>query len=138
MLFFIGVFLLLMATGVVPVNDEDLHAPGGILALCAVVFLAGGVAVAFPSDKRLKMSMVVLILLSFLIIGGWISLFGDARHFSGGIPFVSRESNAVLARFAFGAGALMVFGMLLLALKDLIRAFADHARNLPDSGSPES
>ena len=127
-----------MAAGVVPVDDGDPHAPGAVLVLCAIVFLAGGVAVAFPADKRLKMSMVVLILLSFLTTGVWVSLFGDARHFSGGIPFVSRETNALLARIAFGAGALMVFGILLLALKDLIRAFTDPATDLSEPRSPES
>ncbi len=137
LLFLLGVLLLLMATGVIPVDDEDLHAPNAILILCAIVFLAGGVVVAFPADKRLKMSMVVLILISFMITGSWAALFGEDRHISGGIPFVSRETNVLLARIGFGAGALMVFGILLLALKDLIRAFADHGDMPSEPSDPK-
>ncbi len=38
---------MLTASGVMPVDDEDLHSPNGILLLCGIVFLAGGIAIAF-------------------------------------------------------------------------------------------
>lgn len=118
----IGGFVILTASGVIPVDGKDLHSPSAVLFLCGIVFLAGGIAIVFPSNRRLTISMVVIILVSFLVIGLWITFLGDARYFSGGIPFVSREANAVLARTAFGLGALITFGILLIALRDLFRA----------------
>lgn len=127
-----GGLFVLMASGVVPVDDKNLNSPSAIVFLCGVAFMAGGLAVAFPSNRRLKMSMVVLILVSFLIIGLWIAFFGDARHFGGGIPFVSRKTNGTLTRAAFGLGALIVFGMLLMTLKALFRTLSE--QNVDPSG----
>jgi len=123
---------MLTASGIVPVDDKDLHSPNAILFLCGIIFLAGGIAIVFSSSRRVKMSMVVTILVSFLIIGLWVTFFGDAGHFSGGIPFLSGESNAMLARIVFGLGLLLVFGMLLMALRDLFRALICQKNNSAD------
>jgi hypothetical protein len=120
---------MLPASGIVPADETDLHSPNAILFLCGIVFLAGGIAIVFSSRRRVKMSMVVIILVSILIIGMWITFFGDVDHFSGGIPFVSRETNTMLARIVFGLGALIVFGMLPMALRDLFRALIRQKNN---------
>ena len=129
----LGLFVVLMAVGVIPVEEGDLHAPNLILLLCGLAFAAGGLAILLPSDPRVKLSLVVIILASFLVIGVWVAVFGDAAHFSGGIPLLSRETNAVLARAAFGLGAVLILGMLVMALRQLLRAFA--ASRTPDSGT---
>ena len=123
---------MLTASGIVPVDEKDLHSPNAILFLCGIIFLAGGIAIVFSSSRRVKMSMVVTILVSLLIIGLWVTFFGDAGHFSGGIPFLSGESNAMLARIVFGLGLLLVFGMLLMALRDLFRALICQKNNFAD------
>ena len=48
----------------------------------------------------------VTLFATFAVIAGWVAFGGDARHFSGGVPFLGAW-NVSLARVAFGFGALI-------------------------------
>ena len=43
----------------------------------------------------------------FALVGIWVALLSDDEGFSGGLFFLSRESNVALGRWMFGLGALI-------------------------------
>ena len=107
----------------VPGGRDNLHGPLWIaILLGVVVFLAGAACIIqgvgranayaeLPADAPLWMRAVqyligVALFAAFAVLGGWIALAGDARHFSGGVPFLG-PFNVSLARIAFGFGALI-------------------------------
>jgi hypothetical protein len=58
-----------------------------------------------------------LILASFTLVTGWITFYGSAEGFSGGIPFLPHNMNVSFARILFGLGAILCFSGFLYALK---------------------
>ncbi len=49
----------------------------------------------------------VVLFAAFAMLGSWVAIGGDARYFSGGIPFLGGALNVSIARIAFGLGALI-------------------------------
>lgn len=122
----IGLYFMLVGLGALPVpgGPRNLYAPLGVVLLAGLVFFLGGAAVLLqalgkandsgelPADAPLWMRLIqyligVAIFASFAMIGSWIALGGDERGFSGGIPFVGRDTNISIARVAFGIGAII-------------------------------
>lgn len=116
----VGVFILLVACGVIPAPEEDFHSPRWVLGVVAVIFSAAGISLIFPEEPRwLRLLVVALIPLGLGITGAWAALFSDATGFvvEGGLPFVSRETNIKIARSMFGIGAVICFLATALVLK---------------------
>jgi hypothetical protein len=116
-----GALIWGIAFGVVPAEPGSVHAPVWILSLAGGVFALAGLALVFRSHEIFVCVLGNLIILCFAGIGAWVSLFGPAAHFSGGVPFVSPEANVTIARVAFGCGALLCALILIPGLHQLQR-----------------
>jgi len=116
-----GLFILLIASRVIAVPEGDVHAPFWVLGLSGLVFVvAGAMAMAGP-DSRATAFGAFIICLSFAVLGAWVALFSAEGSISGGIPFLSRESNSVFGRWVFGAGAVISLLVAWMALKQFLR-----------------
>jgi hypothetical protein len=121
----VGLYGMLIGLEVVPVpgGRDNLHGPLWIGTLLGFVgLLAGGACLiqAFgrasagaelPADAPLWMRTAsyligVALFAAFAVLGTWVAFLGDARYFSGGIPFLG-AGNIPLARIMFGFGALI-------------------------------
>jgi hypothetical protein len=120
-----GLCGMLVGFGLLPVpgGRASLHAPLWIATLIGLVALLAGAAcliqgfgradahAELPADAAFWMRLVqyligVALCAAFAAIGVWVAFDGDARHFSGGIPFLGSR-NVLLARLLFGFGALI-------------------------------
>lgn len=103
----LGVFLMLIALGVFNDQEAGTNAPLWVVALCGIVFVIGGCMMLTRQNSRLNNLLAGLICLIFAVVGAWVALFAPPAGFSGGIPLLSAEANVTLARWVFGAGAVL-------------------------------
>jgi hypothetical protein len=122
----IGCYFSLVGLAVLPVpgGPGNLHAPLCIVLLIGLMFLLAGAAALMqsfgradaagelPADAPRWMRAAqylfgVALFAAFAMLGSWVAIGGDARHFSGGIPFLGGALNVSLARIVFGFGALI-------------------------------
>ena len=107
----------------VPGGRANLHGPLWIATLIGLIGLLAGAALLIqgfgranahaelPADAprwmRAAQYLIGAALFAlFAAIGTWVAVGGDARQFSGGIPFLG-AGNVSLARIGFGLGALV-------------------------------
>ena len=117
----VGLFILGIAFGVVPTDPETVHVPPWVLAACGLVFALCGVAVMTPEHSPIRAAAGATVVLAMGLVGAWVSLWGDAEGFSGGVPFLSPEANVVVARVVFGFGALTCFAIFAWGASRLAR-----------------
>jgi hypothetical protein len=122
----VGLYFMSIGLGLLPVpgGPRNLHAPHWVVLLAGLIFFLGGVAVLMqavrggnasgelPPDTPLSLRVVhyligVTIFASFAMVGSWIAIGGEARQFSGNVPFVDHSTNVTIARAAFGIGAVI-------------------------------
>jgi hypothetical protein len=120
-----GFYGVLIGCDVVPVpgGRQALHGPLWIATLIgAIVLLAGlacliqglgraNAAAELPPDAPFWMRLVQYLIGVALfglvaVLGTWVAFLGEARYFSGGLPFLGAW-NISLARIMFGFGALI-------------------------------
>jgi hypothetical protein len=107
----VGLWLITVSIGLIPVQPGTLHAPLWLLACIGVVFLLGGLLAATGSGGRLATGLAASLLSLLGLIGGWVAVFGNSAGFhatlSGGA--LAATADAPLpARIGFGIGALIV------------------------------
>ena len=107
----------------VPGGRNNLHGPLWLATLLGVVGLLAGAACIIQAMGRANASaelpanapfwlraaqymIGVVLFAAFAVLGTWVAFAGDARHFSGGIPFLG-AFNVSFARILFGFGALI-------------------------------
>jgi hypothetical protein len=107
----------------VPGGRDNLHGPLWIATLIGFAVLLAGAAcliqglgranasAELPADapfwiRAAQYLIGTALFAAFAVLGTWVAFGGDARHFSGGIPFLG-ASNVSFARIMFGFGALV-------------------------------
>lgn len=112
-----GLFFILLSLEIIPVGESTVNAPMWVIGLCGFVFSLAGIMMLLGEKSPLNHLLACLLVLSFGFIGGWIALFGDSAHFSGGTPFLSNAQNVWIARVLFGSGSVLCFAVTLYAMK---------------------
>jgi hypothetical protein len=114
-----GVFVAAMVT----LNPEGLRAPAWVAYLAAALFaLAGAVSLARTYQRPLIADGLVCVVLSgMLVVGLWVSLGPGPRQCLGRISGTGVVASELACRSAFGVGALLVGGMLALAVRGWLR-----------------
>ncbi len=113
---FSGLYILGIASGIVPTDLGSVHAPMWLVTLCGILFLIGGIA-ALGIDvfsRRVQDVLGVFVLMIFFAICFWIAFGSGERQFNGG------SVNPAFGRAVFGGGAVICFFLVLYAWK---RAF---------------
>jgi hypothetical protein len=125
----IGAIMALIGADIIPQRLWPPNVPGWLLAALGLGLVLAGVSVFFRIGSPRATRMVGVALLSMSLTFGWVSLFGDARHMSGGIPFLPDAVNVFIGRLAFGFVALFFLWLSIMALK--------YARFQPEEGVEE-
>ncbi len=123
-----GTLIVLMAYGIVPIEESSMHVPAWIGAAIGVAFTVTGLYVLWagvhyreiPPDQRappapaLSWIVGVTVLLALTATSHWVAFGPGPRQFEGGITGSETEG-----RIAFGIGAvildLIVLGVLVHA-----------------------
>lgn len=120
-----GLYFMLVGLDILPVpgGRANLHGPLWLALLIGLAFFLAGVAAFIqgmghanatgdlPADAPLWMRATqyligVVLFAAFATLGTWVAFAGEARYFSGGIPFLG-ALNVSIARLMFGFGALV-------------------------------
>ncbi|MBO6522779.1 MAG: hypothetical protein JJ971_03055 [Balneolaceae bacterium] len=112
-----GLFIILAAADIIPIDEDGLNAPRWVLALCGLVFSIAGIMIFLGEHSKWNNLFAAVLILAMGGIGAWIALFGASENLSGGIPLLSDSANTFLARWIFGAGALVCFAIALHAIR---------------------
>ena len=113
----LGVFLVLVAGGLIEDDPTKRHAPDLIIALCGSVFVIAGIMILVGRKSRFNDLLAAILCMTFGIIGAWVAIYGASEGFSGGLPLISDAANTRLARGVFGLGSLLCFAISGWAFK---------------------
>lgn len=116
-----AIFPIAVAFGLITVDKAAVHAPMRVVALTGIIFVIGGCMILAGQRSRLSNLFAAVMCLSFASLGSWVSLFAPSKDFSGGIPLLSNETNAEIAPWAFGCGALISLGLAGYGLHQLFK-----------------
>ena len=112
-----GIVIELIVIDVISIDESLVHAPDWVIALCGLLFLSGGLAlVAGPKNQIATWSAGTLVI-SMTLISAWVAVYGASEHFSGDFPFISRDSNVIIARIIFGCVSLLGLAIIAAAAK---------------------
>ena len=116
----IGLWLNSVALGWLHLPPEDVHAPMWVLAACGFVFALGGIMVLARHHQTANALLATFLCLAFAAIGAWIALFAPIDEISGGLPFLSHETNGRIGKGMFGLGALVSLFIAWVAWRDFL------------------
>lgn len=129
----LGLFVLLVGLGVVPVDPRSVHAPYWIVAAAGTCFLLAGISVAagavygvsetgeLPKDagwwtRLFYYAVAVVIAGALASIGSWVAFGPGLRGFNGpGLFLLSPEAGDLVGRVVFGFGAVLTW-LITIAL----------------------
>ena len=147
-----GVFIVLTGTGVLPSrggNDADrwigltvgfVFILGGLAAFIQTLVRAsasGELPAGAPSWVRATLgALSFVIAASLAMIATGIAIGPGKRHFGGSMPFLSGHFNEVIGRTLFGAGALIIWALLIGFAVTRARKLLIHQR--PATGTAPS
>jgi hypothetical protein len=117
----IGLFVVAMAAGLVPVDESDINAPLWLLGLVGVIFMIAGVMIRLGRKNRYNDLLAALLMLAMGAIGVWVAVYSASGEISGGIFFLPSATNVMLGRILFGTGSLICFAMAAYALNRFFR-----------------
>ena len=107
----VGLFPLAHAFELLPIAEQPGDAPRWVIGVCGVVFVLSGCMMMTQLNSRLNNILAAIFLALMGSVGVWVSLFSPAEGMSGGLFFLSREQNVLVARCVFGLGAAIGFAM---------------------------
>ena len=112
-----GIVIELTAIDVISIDENLIHAPDGVIALCGLLFVSGGLAIVASPNHRIATWAAGTLVISMTLISGWVAVYGASEHFSGDLPFISRDSNVIISRIIFGCVSLLGLAIIAAAAK---------------------
>lgn len=120
-----GGFLTGIGLEWVPYDPAKIHAPGWVIAICGLIFIAGGLAMlratwARSAQPQSQPILGVAILVGLTVVANWVA-FGDGeRRFTrttsiNDVVVNSRPLDERSGRFVFGISAV-ILDLVLVAL----------------------
>jgi hypothetical protein len=124
----------------VPGGRNNLHGPLWLSTCIGLIFFLAGAAFLVqrfgranaqaelaadaPSWMRAAQQSIMLTIFGcFALLGSWVALGGDAKHFSGSFFVFDGRVGVLIARGAFGLGALILWlcvaAMMISAVRKL-------------------
>lgn len=113
----LGCYPIAVALGYIPVGQPELLTPRWVIAGAGLVFVIAGFMILLADHSSANDLLAGVLLLLFGIMGTWVSVFSSDEGFSGGLPFLPRESNILVGRWVFGIGALTCFALCVYAFR---------------------
>ena len=121
-----GLFIALIAGGVIPVDPDSIHAPRWVLGAAGMVFMIGGVmAAAGPTNPRLNDVLAGTLIACMASIATWIAFGPGEREFTGGLSLgplsLWGESGPSTGRIAFGFSAILLWALVAFVLYRVVK-----------------
>ena len=116
-----GVLIILLGLGIIPSDESDMNAHPAIVQLCGVMFLWTGIMIFTGGKSKYNDFLGGMLVLMMGIVAGYVAFFGTDDGMSGGLGFLSRSLNLILARGVFGFGSLICIGVAMYAFVLQIR-----------------
>ena len=113
----LGCYPLALGLGYLSIGDSELTTPTWVIVAAGFAFIIAGFMILLAHSSRANDLLAGLLLFLFGSLGIWVSLFSADEGFSGGLPFISREMNILIARWVFGLGALISFAACAWAFR---------------------
>jgi hypothetical protein len=142
-----GLFLLLVGFGVVPVKPRSVHGPMWLVSAGGIAFMLAGISIAvgaihgvsatgeIPKGASWWMRMFYYVLgltaaAALASIGTWVAFGPGPRAFSGtGMFLLSREAGETVGRIMFGFGAVLTWLITVaLAVSGARKLFFDRSQ----------
>ena len=102
-----------------PAQSGD--APDWVILLCGVIFIISGLMMLIGQfNERLKDFLAALFTGIMGTVGLWVAAFSSDEGMGGGLAFLAREQNILIARCVFGIGAIFTFLLCGYAIKQLL------------------
>ncbi|MCU7960715.1 MAG: hypothetical protein KZQ58_12125 [gamma proteobacterium symbiont of Bathyaustriella thionipta] len=121
----IGLFLLGIASGLIPTQAGTVHAPMWVILVCGIVFLLTAAMIFVGTDASSNDLFATLFLASMGSVGIWVAFFSNDEGFSGGLAFLPEKHNLLLTRTVFAGGALLAFALAVYAIRRYLRNSAN-------------
>ena len=116
----IGVGMILVGTGVIPVEQREGDSFFG-LAVAGFVFASGGFVVLFHQYPQISMLFSICTVAGMTTLSAWVAFAADPVHFeSVPLALISEKWNLIVCRGLFGAATLLL--LILLAVM-ILRLF---------------
>lgn len=116
-----GILIILLGLGIIPSDDSEMNAHPVIIQLCGVMFLWTGIMIFTGGNSKYNDFLGGMLVLMMGIVAGYVAFFGTDEGMSGGLGFLPRSANLILARGVFGFGSLICIGVSLYAFVLQIR-----------------
>ncbi len=124
----IGVLIMLLAADVIPQDSMPPNVPSPVLFVVGLVLASAALGVLVGLGTPVSQVLIGLSMFLMAFSFSWVAVAGDTEQMSGGIPFLPDWLNVYLGRIAFGAFAIVFFGIG-------VAAWLSAARLREDSGS---
>lgn len=112
----LGFYPLALARGWIPDEPDPANAPPWVMALVGIVFIGAGCLILLRGRSRFQHLFAAIITGALALVGLWAALLSSDDGFSGGLFFLSRETNVTPGRWMFGLGALITLAIFVWAL----------------------
>ena len=121
-----GLFIVLMAMDVIPVDPETLHPPRWVLAAAGMVFMIGGIMAAVGQRNPLLNDVLAGVLIGCMaMIATWIAFGPGERQFSGGVSLgpvgIGGSSAPSLGRIAFGLSSILLWLLVAYVVQRCVK-----------------
>lgn len=110
-----------IAAGWIPADPADIHAPRWVLFAAGLVFVTGGFAAYFSAKPRVVDALIGIFGLAMAGVAIWATFMADPNQIEGGVAFLPRPANLVIARSLFGFGVLLSLGISWVAFRRAFR-----------------
>lgn len=131
----VGVFIALISLDIIPVPEENIHAPRWVITAAGLTFGVAGLLVVVNGLKEivgtdsailrwLTNSLALVFMLALAVPFNWVGFWPGERQFSRTVgigPFTfSSDGGEIGGRIAFGLFAILMDVFILLILGGLI------------------
>lgn len=108
--------LSLSTSTLIHLQPQELSAPAWLAYSAASTFFVAGLLLLAQAAHagRVRDWLAVSLLLAMGLPAGWVAFGGGKRQCEAALPFLESE---LLCRGAFGIGALLGFGVLILSIR---------------------
>ncbi len=112
-----GLVIELAVIDIISIDENLVHAPNWVIALVGILFLSGGLAVVVSPESYIATWSAGTLVIAITLVSAWVTAYGSSEHFSGDWPFVSQDTNVIIARIMFGCVSLLGVAIILAAAK---------------------
>lgn len=112
-----GLVIELTVFDIIPIDENLVHAPNWVIALLGILFLSGGLVIVVSPESSIATWSAGTLVIAMTLVSAWVAVYGSSEHFSGDLPFISQDTNVIIARIIFGCVSLLGLAIILAAAK---------------------